>query len=166
MRTPVCGSSSSGPARSSRPERAAAGRLAAAVAALALAGCALGPVHVHRGPDAADHLEYLIQALGSSASSRESLWQAAQAEPASDVARLHRALLRTVPGHSGYDLAAAETEFQELLSKSPSDDIAPVARARLEDLRAAHGCRQEVESLKRRLSKVADIEKRLDQQRR
>jgi hypothetical protein len=41
-----------------------------------------------------------------------------------------------------------------------------VARARLEDLRATNACRAEVDQLKRRLSKVADIERRLDRERR
>lgn len=139
--------------------------LVLAAAALALSGCAVGPVHIHRGPDAGDHLEYLVRALTSDAQQKEAMWQAALKEPPSDQAALHRALLRTVPGHSGYDLAAAEAEFQDLLARSPPGDVATVARARLEDLRLANGCRQEVEGLKRRLSKVADIERHLDQER-
>lgn len=158
MLTRVRGSSWSGPVRCLRPSLL--------FAAAALAGCALGPVHVHRGPDAADHVEYLLTALDTPPAGREALWQAAQGEPAGEVARLHRALLRTVPGHSGHDLAAAESELQGLLADGPSADVAPVARARIEDLRASQACRQEVERLKNRLSKVADIEKRLDQQRR
>jgi hypothetical protein len=130
-----------------------------------LAGCSLGPVHIHRGAEASDHLEYLVRALTADSQQRESMWQSALKQEPGDEASLHRALLRTVPGHSGYDLAAAETELQDLLSHSPTADIAPVARARLEDLKLVSGCRQEVESLRRRLSKVADIERRLDQER-
>lgn len=141
-------------------------RFAIAVAALALSGCAVGPVHIHRGPDAGDHLEYLVRALTADTQQKEQMWQDALKEPPGDVAALHRALLRTVPGHSGYDLAAAEAELQNILAGSPPADVAPVARARLEDLKLANGCRQEVEGLKRRLSKVADIERRLDQERR
>jgi hypothetical protein len=141
-------------------------RILPALSSAALAaGCALGPVHIHRGVDASDHLEYLVRALTADTQQRESLWQAALKEPVGDEASLHRALLRTVPGHSGYDLAAAEAELQDLLSHSPNADVAPVARARLEDLHLVNGCRQEVEGLKRRLSKVADIERRLDQER-
>lgn len=140
--------------------------LALAACAAALAGCALGPVHFHRGPQAGDHLEYLVRALTADPQQKEAMWQDAIKEPPGDQAALHRALLRTVPGHSGYDLAAAEAELQNILSHSPSADVAPVARARLEDLRLASGCRQEVEGLKRRLSKVADIERRLEQERR
>jgi hypothetical protein len=141
-------------------------RLALACAGLALAGCSIGPVHVHRGADARDHLEFLVRALGADAAGREAMWQTTLKLPVSEAATLHRALLRSVPGHSGYDVAAAEAELQALLSQSPSADVAPVARARLEDLRATAGCRYEVENLKRRLSKVADIERRLDSERR
>lgn len=160
MPTPGRGSSWSGPVRSMRRSLLLAG------AALLLAGCALGPLHVHRGRDAADHLGYLARALAAEPSQRERLWQEALQEPTGEEASLHRALLRTVAGHSGHDMATAETELQSLLAQSPSDDIGSVARARLEDLRVANACRHEVENLKRRLSKVADIEKRLDQERR
>jgi hypothetical protein len=115
-------------------------RILPALSSAALAaGCALGPVHIHRGVDASDHLEYLVRALTADTQQRESLWQAALKEP--------------------------EAELQDLLSHSPNADVAPVARARLEDLHLVNGCRQEVEGLKRRLSKVADIERRLDQER-
>jgi hypothetical protein len=141
-------------------------RFSAALAAAWLAGCSVGPVHVHRGPDAIDHLEYLATALASEPARREQLWRDVLKETTGEQATLHRALLRTVAGHSGYDPLTAESELQGLLAQSPSADIASVARARLEDLRVANACRHEVESLKRRLSKVADIEKRLDQERR
>jgi hypothetical protein len=137
----------------------------AAVVVLALSGCAVDSLHLHRSPSRGDRLEYLIRALAADPSARESMWQGVVREEPSDAASLRHALMRTVPGHSGYDLAAAETELQGLVSQQ-SGDIATVARARLEDLRAANACRHEVDGLKRRLSKVADIEKRLDKERR
>ena len=137
-----------------------------ALLALAASGCAMGPLHFHRGRAAGDHLEFLVKALTADSGRRETMWQATLKEPPGEDSSLHRALLRTVPGHSGYDVVAAETELQALLAQSPSADVAPVARARLEDLRAANGCRHEVEALKKRLKKVADIEQRLDQERR
>ena len=140
-------------------------RLAAVVAVL-LSGCAAAPVPVHRGADIGSHLEFLARAMNVPPAQREALWQAAVKEPTSPAATLHRALLRTVAGHSGYDLAAAEAELQQLLASSPSIDIAPVARSRLEDVRAMNACRQEADGLKKRLAKVADMEKRLDQERR
>lgn len=166
MRIPVRGSSLSGPARSRRRRRAFWPRcVALAGAALVLAGCATTtPWPLRKGVDA--HLEYLVLALNADAAQRELMWQSALKEAPDEDAALHRGLLRSVPGHSGYDVVAAESELQALLAQSPSADVAPVARARLEDLRAANGCRQEVENLKRRLSKVADIERRLDQERR
>ena len=160
MRTRVRGSSLSGPVRSRLSALAGAGLL------LALTGCASAPLRVERGPGAAEHLDYLVRALAAEPAQREQIWQVAQQEGGGDVAALHRALLRSVAGHGGYDPAAAESELQALLAKKPNDEIAAVARVRLEDLRVANACRREVENLKRRLSKVADIEKRLDQERR
>lgn len=161
MRTPVRGSSSSGRSRS---------RWRDALGGVAwlwlLTGCSVGPVRLEHGPDSAEHLEYFAQAIAAEPSRREQLWQAALQEPAGPHAALHRAMLRTVAGHSGYDPAAGETELHALLAHNPPRDVTAVARARLEDLRAINACRTEVESLKRRLSKVADIEKRLDQERR
>lgn len=132
----------------------------------ALAGCAVGPIHVHGDHSTADHLDYLMRALTAEPAEKEKLWQSALQEPTGEEATLHRALLRSVAGHGAYDPVAAEVELQALLAQSPAADVATVARARLEDLRAANACRHEVEVLKRRLSKVADIEKRLDQERR
>lgn len=161
MRTPVRGSSWSGRSRSRSPDA-----LAGAALLLLVAGCSVGPVRVAHGPDAAEHLEYFAEAIAAEPSRRERLWQSALQEPPGPDAALHRALLRTVAGHSGYDPAAGETELHALLAQKPPRDVAAVARARLEDLRAINACRTEAESLKRRLSKVADIEKRLDQERR
>lgn len=144
-----------------RPER-----LAAAAAALTLAACTTQPLHVHMDSSAVGQYEYLMLALNADTAGREALWQKAQNEPASDDATLHRALLRSVPGHSGADLAAAEADLQNFLAQKSTSRLAPVARARLEDLRGARACRVEVETLKRRLSKVADIERRQDQNRR
>lgn len=160
MRTRARGSSWSGPARSLPRALAACGLL------LTLAGCSVGPLRIERGADAAEHLEFLAGALASEPAQREQLWQAAQREPPGARAALRQALLRTIAGHGGYDPIAAESELRGLLAQSPPADVAAVARARLEDLRVANACRNEVESLKRRLSKVADIEKRLDQERR
>lgn len=147
--------------------RARCRALASLAGAVLVVGCAIGPVHVHRGPVAADHLEYLARALEAPPAEREELWRAARTAPEGDEGGLLRAaLLRTIPGHSGYDPAAAEGALQALLGKGASDDVAAVARARLQELRAANACRQDVKNLERRLSKVVDIERQLDQQRR
>jgi hypothetical protein len=109
--------------------------------------------------------DYLLRALTVDAAGREAMWQAAEHESPGESASLHRGLLRSIPGSSLYDPAAAETALQELVAHNPSSDVALVARARLEDLHAINACRGDVENLKRRLSKVADIEKRLDRER-
>lgn len=157
MRTPVLGSSWCGLVRRSL-------RFSGALAVLALAGCATSwPLHLDtfgQGP-----ADYLVTALSADAKERDVLWQAAQREPAGPAGNLHRALLRSIPGSGVYDPAAAESALQELLTQNPTADVALVARARLEDLHAIGACRSDVDDLKRRLSKVADIEKRLDQQR-
>jgi len=165
MRTPVRGSSLSGPVRI-RHRSAAWARCPALLVAVLAAGCSVGPLRMERGPDAADHLEYLARALVAEPAQREQIWQAALQDTPGPDAALHRALLRTVAGHSGYDPAQAQSELQALLAQKPDTEVAAVARARLEELRVSNACRLEVENLKRRLSKVADIEKRLDQERR
>ena len=139
---------------------------AVALVSLVVAGCAAGPLHVHRGIEAEDHFAYLVRALNSDTEEREDMWKDAVKEKPGELASLHRALLRTVPGHSGSDLAQAEIELQGLLATNPSYHVAPVVRARLEDLRTINVYRHEADQLKRRLSKVADIEKRMDQERR
>jgi hypothetical protein len=112
--------------------------------------------------DASAHLEFLLQALAADAAKRETFWRATSGEPLTEDAALRKALLRTVPGHSGYDPVLAERELQAVLAREPSREIAPVARLRLEELRSLHSCRIEVDSLKKRLAKVADIERKLD----
>ena len=118
-----------------------------------------------RDPARLPPADYLVRALTADAAGREELWQAAEHESAGELASLHRGLLRSIPGTTVYDPVAAETALQEIVSQKPSPDVALVARARIEDLHALNACRGDVENLKRRLSKVADIEKRLDRER-
>lgn len=140
-------------------------RTVAALAVL-LAGCAAGPLHVHRGVEPEDHFAYLVRALNADNTDREEMWQDALQEKPGELAALHHALLRTVPGHSGWDPVQGESELQALLATSPSYHVGPVARARLADLRTLNAYRHEVDRLKQRLSQVADIEKRMDEERR
>lgn len=133
---------------------------------LLAAGCARQPLHVHTDIAVVAQYEYLMQALAADAPAREALWQDLQLQSEGRHKALRQALLRSVPGHTGHDLAAAESELQAFLAQGPQSGLAPVAKARLEDVRAQRACRIEVESVKRRLSKVADIERRQDQNRR
>lgn len=140
------------------------GLLAIPALAAALAACAVWPwQHGRSSADASTHLEFLLQALAADVEKREALWRATGGpEPLTEDAALRKAVLRTVPGHSGYDPVLAERELQTVLSRTSSREIAPVARLRLEELRALQTCRAEVDSLKKRLAKVADIERELD----
>jgi len=116
--------------------------------------------------DSPDYLEYLSRALTAEGSTRESMWRAAQGAGRSQSASLRRALMQSVPGHSGYDPASAETSLQSLLNDQPASDVAAVAKLRLAELktegRSAAECRQEVGQLKARLSQVVDIERKLN----
>lgn len=167
MRTRVRGSGLSGPVRrrGPRPMRS----LVTVVLPLALGACASTQWPAFLKSDSAvapsSPADYLLRALTVDASGREAMWQAAEHESAGESATLHRALLRSIPGTSLYDPNAAQTALEDLVAHNPSPDVALVARARIEDLHAINACRGDVENLKRRLSKVADIEKRLDRER-
>lgn len=127
---------------------------------LALGGCANWP---SLRPDVIDHVEYLSQALAADAREREALWKAAPATDASEGARLHVALLQSIEGHSGYDPAAARQRLEALAASAPgSVDVATVARLRLAQLNESTECRSEVADLRQRLSRVVDIEKRMN----
>jgi hypothetical protein len=132
---------------------------------LLLAGCATTPWPFAGSVGAQTPANYLVMALAADPKEREALWQAAQHDTAGEMTSLHRALLRSIPGSAIYDPVAAESALQDLLTHDPRADVAQVARARLADLHAIAACRSDVDDLKRRLSKVADIEKRLDRER-
>jgi hypothetical protein len=77
---------------------------------------------------------------------------------------LRVALLQSVPHHSGYDPARAREQLDALASRSPaSRDVAMVARLRLAEMGETAACRSEATELRARLSRVVDIERRLNQ---
>ena len=155
MRIQAPGSSWSGPARS----------LALSGVGAMLAACSHLPWWMTSEPAAASPADYLVAALASDEKGREQLWQVLQKESPGESQRLHRGLLRSIPGSPIYDPIGAEKELLDLIAENPSREVAQVARARLDDLKAIAACRTDVEDLKRRLSKVADIEKRQDRER-
>lgn len=112
-------------------------------------------------PDVHDHLDFLTQALNADPQARESMWKASQNSDSSYSAKLHRALLRSVPGHSGYDSKMAEANLRSLIQQVPATDVAAVAHTRLAELKADAACRNEVDMLKLRLSKMVDIERQI-----
>ncbi|MDP3859660.1 MAG: hypothetical protein Q8Q73_18025 [Stagnimonas sp.] len=145
-------------------------------AALLLAGCAGLPTYP--GMPWADapsqsgnaHLDFLLSAQAADGASREALWQQvrnrARGTPAAD---LHIALVQSLEGHSGYDLAAAERRLRALRALKPAPEIDAVARLRLTELQDQRQYRQQAESvsrelndLKRRLAQLIEIERHLD----
>jgi len=136
-------------------------RLAAWLLALSalLGGCASWSSR----PTATDHLEFLTQALAADRRAREELWRQVESADGSDDAQLRSALLQSLPGHSGYDLATARTRLDVLAVKQPgSADVASVARLRVAQLNDDSDCHREVAALKQRLARVVDIERRLN----
>lgn len=118
---------------------------------------------------AAAHADLLTQALSADPQRREQIWRGVRAGGLSAAAQLDKALMQSVPGHSGYDPAAAESALQEILDGRPSADVASTARLRLTELRTelrgSSECRQEVSDLRQRLARVVEIERRLNQDR-
>jgi len=135
-------------------------------AALGLSACsAMDGLHL-RSDRSSDHVELLARALAGDAQTREKMWRDAEPASQSQSAALDRALLQSVPGHSGYDPNAAESGLAALINDMPPSDLEWVARMRLAELktegRATAECRQENAQLKQRLSRVVDIERKLN----
>jgi hypothetical protein len=128
--------------------------------ALWVGACASWPPSI--GNDSArDHLQFLAHAMTADPPVREALWQANRSGNPSAQTVLRRALLQSVPGHSGHDAAAAERDLEQLLKRNPPAGIFAVAQVRLEELKATRDMRAELESMKERLARVVDIERKL-----
>jgi len=111
-----------------------------------------------------DHIEFLAQALQSDPHGRDAMWRDLVGQDNSDDAELRAALLQSVPGHAGYDVAEARARLDALAAKNPASlEVASVARLRLSQLNEGSQCRDEVAALKQRLARVVDIERRLNQ---
>jgi hypothetical protein len=110
-----------------------------------------------------DHIEFLSQALQSDPHARDTMWRNLVNKDSSDDAELRAALLQSVPGHAGYDVAEARARLDALAAKSPASlEVARVARLRLSQLDDGSLGRDEVAALKQRLARVVDIERRLN----
>lgn len=126
-----------------------------------LGGCAAWS---SRHYSAVDHIEFLTQALQSDAQGRDLMWRDLVNRDRSDDSELRAALLQSVPGHAGHDVAAARARLDALAAKNPASlEVASVARLRLSQLNEESQCRDEVTALKQRLARVVDIERRLNQ---
>ena len=127
---------------------------------IASAGCTTwGPLARLGGPDP---LTDLADVVGSDPAMRESLWLAARKDNATPRAQLHTALLQSVPGHSGFDLAAAEHSLQALLAGDAPPDVATAARARLAELKASGNCQTKVEEVRKQVTKIVEIERKMN----
>lgn len=130
---------------------------------LAASGCASWHLRSLIGTD---HIDFLTRALAADAQTRETWWRNAPPAKQSQGAALDRALLQSVPGHSGYDPMAAESALNSLINEQMPSDMEAVARLRLAELKterhAAAECRQENAQLKQRLSRVVEIERKLN----
>lgn len=125
-----------------------------------LGGCATLPPS---GPArSTDELEFLDRALSGGPSTREALWRETLGAGRGQEAQLRLALLQSVPEHSGSDPVAAQRNLRALLAQSPPQDLAAVARVRLDELKAANQCVGETQELRRRLAQVVNIERELD----
>jgi hypothetical protein len=131
------------------------------LSATLLGGCAAWS---SRHYSAVDHIEFLSQALQADARARDTLWRNLVNKDGSDDSELRAALLQSVAGHSGTNVAEARTRLDALAAKNPASlDVASVARLRLSQLNEGVQCRDEVAELKQRLARVVDIERRLNQ---
>lgn len=130
---------------------------------LLLGGCAAMFPHRY---SAMDHVAFLTRALDADAKGRETLWRSYGHGDTSDETQLRIALLQSVPGHAGYDPAAARARLDALAGQSPAPlEVAAVARLRLAEMNEMVECRNEATELKARLARVVDIERRLNQDR-
>jgi hypothetical protein len=126
-----------------------------------LGGCASQPLFDRSR--STDELEFLDRALSGGPATREAMWRDTVAGGhASQEAQLRLALLESVPEHSGSDPAAAQRALRGLLAQSPPQDIAAVARLRLDELKSNNQCVGETQELRRRLAQVVNIERELD----
>ncbi|MGH8480916.1 MAG: hypothetical protein ACRES8_00465 [Nevskiaceae bacterium] len=126
-----------------------------------LAGCAAWFPQKYA---AEDHVAFLTQALGADAKGREAMWRNYGAGNGSEAEQLRVALLQSLPHHSGYDPAAARERLDTLATRTPASfDVAVVARLRLAEMGETAECRTETAELRQRLSRVVDIERRLNQ---
>lgn len=100
----------------------------------------------------------------SSPGKREALWRSVRHQQDASDAPLKRALLQSLPGHSGYDPDTARRRLSAISYSKNSEDAA-LARIRLSEISngsASDDCRSEVHELRQRLDKIVDIERSLD----
>lgn len=130
---------------------------------LTMSACAIAPdIGPFSPPQPPAELDFLTLALSVDARTREAMWQElAAADDPDEAVQLKRALMQSVPGHSGHDLKAAQSSLQALLNGTPPPGTTALIRARLAELRHLADCQAEARRLKQRLNQLVDIERDL-----
>lgn len=129
----------------------------AALFGVGLCGCAaVFPGNQAGGPARTDataaELRYLIQANEASPHKLATMYHFAASDH-TVAGRLHRALIQSMPGYSGYDAAAAAAWLHKLKS-SGRRSVALVARLRLAAMAEQNVCHD-------KLHRIVNIEQRL-----
>ena len=143
----------------------------AALLSAALPAASAG-VALPKAPTLTAELDYLVEALDADTAQREALWQAITSDqvPNDDERhQLRRALLQSVPGHSGYAPGVAHRELAQLRNRSDYPGVAALAAIRMSALQAHWACDEQMALLKDRvaelednLARIADIERQLE----
>ena len=106
-------------------------------------------------------LDFIAQMTAASPAAREAQWQSMRADnSADDSAELRIALMQSIPDHSGYDPVAARRRLKAFLLRKPSQDLAAVARMRVEEIDSGNACHEELSAMRKRMSMMVDIERR------
>lgn len=110
-------------------------------------------------PSLANHLQVLTAIITGDSERRQQLWfiHGHRNEPAHE--RLYTAVLRSVPGHKGFNPVLADQELQQLAEGLESPDLAQLARTHLHFLRKEQALSAEVRLLKQRLNRIVEIER-------
>src|SRR3546814_5265205 len=115
---------------------------------LMLSACSTMPTFRLPSDDMQTPLE-LFAIASSSPGKREALWRSVRHQQESSENTLKRALLQSMPGHSGYDPGTARRRLSAI-SYSKNTEDAALARIRLTEIsnvRTSVDCRSEVHDL-------------------
>lgn len=126
-----------------------------------LPGCAAGLSPLAAPPVPAS-LGFYLQAAKAGPAQREALWRAQRGGSESDAARLQRALLQSLPGHSGYDALQARRQLQKLSGRKRPPDVRQLASLRLYEMDTQQRQQETIAELQQRLDRIVAIERRLD----
>jgi hypothetical protein len=135
-------------------------------AGLLLSGCAslnAGLLGSTPAPaPASTDLDFMVSAINAPPELREKLWRQYRGATGSESGRLRIALLESLPGHSGYDTAAAQRDLRRIGARKSDADLRNLAKLRLAELDAQRELQASNADLQRRLDQIVSIERGLD----